>query len=223
MKLTRYYKISIERLAYLNINFITFAHLLAFLMEKGLINRLKNGDRHAFDVLYYMYVRQLTAYCHAYVANLEDVEEIVEDVFISLWTCRANIRNTESLRPLLFTSLRNKTIDYYKSRLNAPLYEDYVNINDELSHSDDFSPMEYDEFEQTVMREIATLPHSQREVVMLSKIEGLTHAEIVARLNLSLQTVKNLLSMGLKQLRIQLMRYHKINFIFILYFFTSTI
>lgn len=182
-------------------------------MEKQLITGLTQGDRRAFDVIYYMYVRRLSAFALAYVRNQEDAEELVEDVFISLWANRAAIRNTSTIKPLLFTSLRNKIIDYYKKRVKSPLYEDYVELNNNSGYSTSAEPMEYEEFEKIVMGEISRLPLTQEKIVRLSKIDGLSHSEIASQLGISMNTVRNMLSVGLRQLKERLDVQHGIKII----------
>lgn len=190
-------------------------------MEKQLITGLAQGDRRAFDAIYYMYVRRLSAFALTYVRNQEDAEELVEDVFISLWANRASIRNTSTVKPLLFTSLRNKIIDYYKKCVRSPLYEDYVNLNNDRGYSTVAEPMEYDEFENIVMGEISRLPATQEKVVRLSKIEGLSHTEIASRLGISMSTVRNVLSLGLRQLKERLAGHHGIKIISIVLIYLS--
>ncbi len=182
-------------------------------MEKRLISGLARGDRRSFDAIYYMYARRLSGYALTYVVNREDAEELVEDVFISLWNNRESIKNDSTVKPLLFTSLRNRIIDYYRSRIRSPLYEDYVNITNFQCYSTDTGSLEYAEFENVVMGEISRLPSTQGRVVRMSKLDGLSHAEISALLGISMSTVRNVLSLGLKQLRDRLEKLHGIKII----------
>lgn len=63
------------------------------------------------------------------------------------------------------------------------------------------SRVEYDDFVARLHRELALLPETQQKVIRLSRVEGLSNKEIATKLNLSEQTVKNQLSLGIKQLR----------------------
>lgn len=174
--------------------------------ENELIQKLKNDDRKAFDTAYSMYARRLMAWCMQYVTVREDAEEMVQDVFISLWHNRAAIRNPESLQPLLFTSLRNRMINAFRSRINSPVYEDFVNARNSLDQAaaPAYDRLEYKEFHQRVMKAIGSLPRSQRQVVTLSRIHGLTNREIAMRLGLSDQTVRNTLHNALRVLRVRI-------------------
>lgn len=172
--------------------------------EHDLIIRLKAGDRKAFNALYTMYARRLMAWCLQYVAVREDAEELVQDVFIALWKNRECIRNDETLRPLLFTTLRNRMTNAFRSRLNSPVYEDYVNSQAHTAEAPAEAGIEYHEFYKRVMASIASLPQTQRQVVTLSRIHGLKNSEIAAYLGLTDKTVRNTLSAALRALRLRL-------------------
>lgn len=61
--------------------------------------------------------------------------------------------------------------------------------------------MEYDEFMKQLDECISQLPKAQQQIIRLSKFEQLANKDIAEQLNYSEQTVKNQLSMGLKQLK----------------------
>lgn len=175
--------------------------------EQMLIQGLKNHSRKAFDEIYRIYSKRLYAYCKQYTKRCEDAEEIVQDVFVRLWNNRANIRQEDSLRSLLFIMSKHSLINAYRATLNSPVYEDYVEYQSELVVDDVSNKIEYDEFIQELKRALCTLPTTQRKVIELSRLSDLTNKEIAQRLSLSEQTVKNQLSLGLKALRSELRRF----------------
>lgn len=175
--------------------------------ESDLILHLKNDDRHAFDTIYSMYAPRLMSFCLSYVRITEDAEEIIQDIFISLWKNRATIQITESLSPFLSGALRNKILYYFRRKLNSPIYEQFIDIRDEILPVDQQTGIEYEEFRRIILTEINGLPRSQKDAILLSKFQGLSNKEISERLGLNIQTVKNSLSLGLKNLRRRLSKY----------------
>ncbi len=173
--------------------------------EAQLIGQLKASSRRAFDEIYRLYAGRLYAFCLQYCKVREDAEEIVEDVFVKLWTVRKDIRSEQSLKSLLFTISRRQLINAYRRTVNAPEFAGYVEMLSVMSAEDASAHIEYDEFVERLHRELERLPETQRHVVRLSRVDGLTNREIAARLNLGEQTVKNQLSLGLKRLRESLM------------------
>jgi RNA polymerase sigma-70 factor len=170
-------------------------------VEKHLVKGLRDGRKEAFDAIYKMYGKRLLAYCVCQVGCSEDAEDIIQEVFLNLWRTRSELKDVDSLRPLLFTAARNRIINLWKSRLNSNLYSDYVTAIREKEETSGSAAIEYREFERQVMKEIEKLPPTQQNVVRLSRMENLDTKEIAERLNLSVQTVKNALSAGLKTLR----------------------
>jgi RNA polymerase sigma factor (sigma-70 family) len=92
-------------------------------------------------------------------------------------------------------------INAYRKVINSPVYEDYMDYLDHHNNTTADSQLEYDDFVRQLNQMLAKLPKTQQEIIRLSKLEMLNNQEIAERLSYSEQTVKNQLSMGLKQLR----------------------
>lgn len=174
--------------------------------ERVLIGKLKEGSRQALDGIYHMYARRLFAYCKQYTKSVEDAEEIVQDVFVRLWNSRHLIQQEDTLRSLLFTMSKNLLINAYRSRINSPVYEDYVDCREELFVAETHDKMEYEEFVRLLRKALEQLPSTQRRVIELTRLRELSNKEAAQVLELSEQTVKNQLSVGLKALRQELSR-----------------
>lgn len=169
--------------------------------EALLIRSLKNGSHEAFDKIYQMYAKRLYAYSLQFNKSPEESEEIVQEVFIKLWTNREKIRQEETLRSLLFIMAKHHLINAFRTRVNHPSYEEYIKYKDAVSVDDTHYQLEYQEFLKELKRALKTLSTTQQSVITLSKIEQLSNKEIADKLLLNEQTVKNQLSVGLKLLR----------------------
>lgn len=148
-----------------------------------------------------MYSKRLYAYSVQFTKSSEEAEEIIQDVFVKLWQNRANIRQEETLRSLLFIMAKHHLINAYHSKVNHPVYEEYVNHLDVLMVDNAHYQIEYDEFVLKFSKELKKLPPTQQKVITLSRFEQLTNKEVAEKLMISEQTVKNQLSIGLKALR----------------------
>lgn len=171
--------------------------------EKELIIELKKDSIRAFDYIYGLYARRLYAFCLKYAKSRETTEEIVQDTFVWLWNNRQSITQTNTLKPILFIRAKHLLINAYRKVVNSPVYEDYMDYLDHSSTSSNATDgmLEYDEFTRKVNALIDQLPSTQQEIIRMSKFEMMSNKEIATRLNYSEQTVKNQLSLGLKQLR----------------------
>ncbi|WP_449038734.1 RNA polymerase sigma factor [Parabacteroides goldsteinii] len=169
--------------------------------EPQLILSLKNGSYKAFERIYQMYAKRLFAYSLQFTKSQEESEEIVQDVFMRLWTNRAKIRQEDTLRSLLFIMTKHYLINAFRTKINQPEYEEYIQYVNEHSVDDASYQLEYQEFVTKFRVILKTLPETQQRVITLSKIEQFSNKEIADKLSLSEQTVKNQLSLGLKTLK----------------------
>lgn len=170
------------------------------------MSELRNGSYKAFDAIYHLYAKRLYHYVYQGTRSSRDAEEIVQDVFVNLWKYRTSLDDSKSLSSLLFTVAKRYRINALKAIVNSPVYEDYVTHQHELLHHDS-SPIEYNQFIDQVRRAMSTLSDAQRRVVQMSRFEQLSHNEIATILNINVRTVANLLSAGLKRLKIELDKY----------------
>lgn len=187
--------------------------------EEILIVELKKGSKKAFDQIYKLYAKRLFMYCMQYTKCREDAEEIVQDVFVALWKNRETIRLEESLSALLFVISKHRVINAYRSTLNSPVYEDYINYKNDFFVGE-YSRFEYEQYVKTIKMAMKHLPITQQRVIALSRFSGFSNKEIAEHLSLSEQTVKNQLSVGLKTLR-QLLS--KAFLLFVLYCFLNIV
>ncbi|MFA6768207.1 MAG: RNA polymerase sigma-70 factor [Parabacteroides sp.] len=176
------------------------------MQEALLVRQLKNGSRTAFNTIYDMYAARVYAFCFQYIKSHQDVEEIVEDVFIKLWQNKNTIRNENSLQALLFIMAKGLLIDTYRARLNEPEYEEYVGYFNESSFSvqDTSKKIEYDDFCRELQRAMKKLSDTQRHIFSACKLQQLSNKEVADKYALNEQTVKNQLSLSLKILREEL-------------------
>ncbi|MCM1484347.1 MAG: RNA polymerase sigma-70 factor [Muribaculaceae bacterium] len=169
--------------------------------EKTLIERLRKADRRAFDAIYSLYAPHLLRFCLHHLDSPQDAEEVVQDVFVDLWRSREVIRATDSLRPLLFTSARFRILNRYRARVDAELLEEYRRATQGATARSAEFELEYRDLRLRVIKALRHLPHNQRRVIVLSRFRYMSNSEIATHLGLSLQTVKNTLSLALKNLR----------------------
>lgn len=172
--------------------------------EAILIAELKNGSQHALRAIYDMYAPMLLSFGLKYAKSRQVAEEIVEDTFLWVWNHRDSIKNVNTLKPVLFIRMKSYLINAYRATVNAPVFNDFIEYASEISSSEASDKIEYDEFVARLRTAIGSLPKTQRSVVWMSKMEMLSVKEISQKMNLTEQTVRNQLSLGLKRLRVEL-------------------
>lgn len=137
------------------------------------------------------------------LCNREDALDCLQDTFVALWKNRDKIGDLDSVRQYCLTSVRNNAMMMIKKRRSASLES-----ADELSVSDDpLSRIERNEKMRILEKGLRKLPESQRQVLLMSSISGLSAPEIAEMTSMSYANVRQLLSRGRQFLKV----YFKMN------------
>ncbi len=149
----------------------------------------------ALDDIFRLQYDQLLRFSRIRIGNVADAEDLVQDAFLSVRRTYPD-KGIDELRPLLFTALRNLTLDYLKSgyakqrRSSAEIGD----LDDVLACSRSATPeTQVIDAQLLAIAEtaIAALGDRQREALRLSRFERLTHNEIARRLSVSPRTVRS--------------------------------
>ena len=175
--------------------------------ETELVASLKKGSVKAFNMIYQLYAKRLLIYIASATNNKEDAEEIVSDIFLSLWKNHENIDLNTDLSTYLFHIAYKRRIDFFRHSLTVPIYEDYMLFQNELI-SQENSELEYNEFLNIFNSALTSLPSRFQTLLTLSRIKGLSNEQIAIKLKISPKTVRNGISSGLKLLKKKI-RYFK--------------
>lgn len=147
------------------------------------------GDQDAFARLYAGYSRMVHAILLGRVPR-RDVDDLVQDVFLTAYTRLAGLRDPEAFGGWIATIARNRATDYLRRS------RDEDALPDELPGGD---PIEAETF--AVLQAIRMLPEAYRETLLMRLVEGMSGQEIAARTGLSPGSVRVNLHRGMKLLR----------------------
>ncbi|WP_233437856.1 RNA polymerase sigma factor [Agromyces laixinhei] len=156
-----------------------------------LLADLARGERRALSILFDRHAAAVTRYGWALATSRQDLEEIVQDTFITLWRRSAEIVLHEtSLLPWLLTTCRYLAAN--AGRKHARNHADELPDEALLDHAPHARRAADDAREQLrwVFDEIARLEPIDRRVCELCLIEGLTYGEAANVLGLSVPAVK---------------------------------
>lgn len=164
--------------------------------ELFLLDKVAKGDEQAFALLFYEFHQELGNYVFRLTKSLPMAEEVVQDVFVKVWTKRDQLNNVKNFRAFLFTVARNQAFNSLrdeakKALLNQEWFSDLLFI-EEQSAAPDRERM-YDLIDEA----ITLLPPQQKKAWQLSREEGLKYDEIAEKLQLSRETVKRHISLAM--------------------------
>ncbi len=169
-----------------------------------LLQRLQAGDAAAFKTIYDNHWQELLRFACKKV-QVEDVaQDMVQDIFVSLWQRRAVLNLEQSVRSYLFAALKYKILDFIAANVTRRHYADTLLRIFQPAIASTDQAVQAQETQALLNDAANALPDKMREIFDLSRHEGYSTSEIAHHLNISEQTVKNQLSTALKRLRARL-------------------
>lgn len=167
--------------------------------DQKILSHLSQGDVNAFDFLYQKYFSKLYGAVYKRLQNRELTEEIVQELFISLWERRAVLSISTTIEAYLFSSVKYLVIAQYKKN---NLFEQYSSSTEKDTKDENFTEqaVSFDELNEAYQKALLILPERCREVFLLKR-NGLSQREISEQLDISEKTVENQMTKALKMLR----------------------
>jgi RNA polymerase sigma-70 factor (ECF subfamily) len=169
--------------------------------DEELIKDCLKGDQDAFKKIFEKYWHDLYIIAYRRLPLEEEIKDILQEVFISLWRNIHKISVEDNLGGYLYTALRNKIFNYYEKnqvRMKATLSQSFNPVQCE---ADVYSVINSKELREIIKSAVSEMPAKMRQIYLLSKEEQLTNQEIAALLALAPQTIKNQIHQALSRVR----------------------
>jgi len=171
--------------------------------DEQLLAGIRNSDYEIFTILYSGYFQSLSLVSMKYVKDVFIAEGIVQDVFVRMWEDPTLIETVKSIRPYLYRSVINHSINYINRQKS--IEQHHLRIADQMEDVNIETLHEEQELKKIIYAEIDRLPGQCKRIFKMSRFEGLKYREIAAELNISERTVENHIANALKILRSRLL------------------
>ncbi len=168
-----------------------------------LVTLLSLSDEEAFTEIYNRYWRKLFTLAANRIKNLEEAEEIIQDIFTSLWNRRAKLNLNSELASYLAVSVKYRVIKVMDRYYKMQSYVDAM-LTQELVDDSTQQFLALDELQQELAKYIKRLPDRCKLVFQLSREEGYSQKQIAQELGISEKTVEAHLGKAFKTLRSKL-------------------
>ena len=166
-------------------------------------------DPHLFDELFRQYSKPLFYYAAKFVED-EAAKDIVQDVFVKLWSDQT-INISQSLNSLLFTMVRNSCLQQLEKQKVRNKYLESTKLmlqEDELRYyMEEKSCLIEQELEDKLNEVINSLPDRCRQIFLLSRFENKKNKEIALELEISVKAVEKQITKALATVRIDMKDY----------------
>ena len=170
---------------------------------------MKKTDKHvAFNTLFNRHYAGLCVYAESFVGDKQAVEDLVQDVFVSLWMKRAELTFDETIIAYLYRAVHNGCIQFLRHQ--KVRNRNNVHINTKLAEAElipyewicfPSDPVEAEEMQRLYQQAMEQLPAKTREIFIFSREFEKKYAEIAKLTGLTVKTVEYHISKALNVFR----------------------
>ena len=174
------------------------------LKEESIWRNIQNKNEDAFKRYYKEHYKSFFLMSCKYLKDPAQAEEIVNDVFLKLWEDGDKMNIESSLKSYIYKAIINRSINVLNKSKRELIHHADLSVIPEESY--ELREIEENELRVKVYAAIDQLPDQCKRVFEMSRFEELKQQEIADKLGISIKTVKNHITIALKQLSIALIR-----------------
>jgi RNA polymerase sigma factor (sigma-70 family) len=167
----------------------------------SILARIANGDETAVQECINTYGNLVWSLAKKFTARADDAEDAVQEVFMEIWQNAGRYDSTRSAEITFISMLaRRRLIDRLRKTYRQPVVqsiEDYIETAPNVFEKQIHTKIQA----RRTVRAIKTLRPEQRELVLLSIYEGMSHSEIASAKSMPLGTVKTHIRRGFDKVR----------------------
>ncbi|GGB95366.1 RNA polymerase sigma factor [Dyadobacter sediminis] len=180
------------------------------LTDEQLVTQLHESNKRAFEEIYERYWYKLFCISYHQVGSREEAEELVHDIFESLWNRRqeSGIRN---LNTYLMISMKYRIANFIKSRITWRKYREYLILNKIQENYATDEIVDFSDLSKAIDQVMSRLPEKTSRVFQLSRFEHQSVKAIAEELNISEKAVEYHITKSLKALKDGLWMYQSSN------------
>ena len=167
--------------------------------NKQLVHLLSQADESAFTEIYNRYWQKLFSIAYNRLKQVQASEDVIHDVFISLWANREK-SEIESLENYLATSTKYMVLARIRKKERERIYNNSLHPTPVIDFPVETS-LHYKRIFEMVKTEVEKLPEKCKLIFKCSRNEGKPVQQIANELSLSPKTVENQLNKALRHLK----------------------
>ena len=172
------------------------------MIEKKLVNELKQGSESAFNTLFKTYERGLYSFVFSLVKLNGEAEEIVQQTFIKVWINRESINSEMNFSTFLFTVAKNTALNSLRRiAVERSYLRDEMWRSVELSRCFTDEKIEYDELLSHIQDALNNVSELKKKIFEMSRRDGMSYSEIGEKMGISKYTVKNHIAETIRLIR----------------------
>ena len=168
--------------------------------DLALVERVKRGDKAAFDLLVIKYQSRIINLVSRFVRNHADAQDVTQDAFVKAYRALPNFRGESAFYTWMYRIAVNTAKNFLASQVSRKVSEMELDASEmeQIDDSDALKSMDTPEhlllaaeIQDTVVKVIAALPEDLRTAITLRELEGLSYDEIAEAMNCPIGTVRS--------------------------------
>ena len=167
--------------------------------DQELIERVKKGEKAAYDLLVLKYQQRIINLVSRFVRNHSDAQDVTQEAFIKAYRALPNFRGESAFYTWLYRIAVNTAKNYLALQSRRPTESDHdvaeieqIESNDALKeHATPENLLLKEELQATVLKAIEDLPEDLRSAITLREVEGLSYEEIATVMECPIGTVRS--------------------------------
>lgn len=184
--------------------------------DQILIEKILEGDQHAFKELVEKYQIMVINTCTGFLHNVPDAEDIAQEVFIEVFSSIRKFRREAKLSTWLYRIAVNKSLNFIRSKkrrqwiqnIEEVFLKNKQDISQPIVDQNPENEMETKEDAKILHQTINSLTENQRIAFVLNKYDDLSYSEIAEVMSLSLSSVESLIHRAKINLQKKLIRHY---------------
>ncbi len=159
-------------------------------IDQQLISGMQSGDDEAFRKLFDRYSKRLYSFAMFHLSNASDAEDLVQHVFVQLWSNRYKIQIEGNIKSYIFKIAVNEVYDIIRKKKYDHIFSELTKVSSSFDNGT-WDEVVFNELQTRHDLLVSKMPDKRKEIYLYSRKKGLTNKEIAKKLNISTRTVES--------------------------------
>lgn len=170
--------------------------------EIYIVKKMIEGDVDSFKYFFDRYYDDLCNFVNVYLHDPVLSEEIVQDIFVYFWENKKKLQINTSVKAFLFSATKFKSLNLLRDTKTKKKIVEKIGKTEPINTTEEEdSYLDTLELKKILNTAVDQFAPKCREIFLLSKSEDLSNKQIAEKLNISVKTVENQMTIALKKLR----------------------
>lgn len=156
-----------------------------------------------FEKIYLDYKHQVYFFVRKFIANTEDVEDVVQEIFVHLWKHSSSLKNSQTLESIIFKTAQQEVSNFYrKNKMLFSLSEDSL-IKDEADTEKTDAKFKEEQI-QKIQSLLEKVPERSKSFFYKNKLERVSYSQIAKENNISKTAVEKQVNKVIRHIKANL-------------------